>query len=67
MTRALLPDYLRIEGNIYDPGLSPFKQNHYLETGQPVVLGHEWPDMWSDFDTNVAMGVYPPRDDRKVR
>lgn len=48
-----LPEYLRLEDNPHDPGLCPAKQNHYRETGQIPVIGHEYPDMWSDFDQAV--------------
>ncbi len=56
-----LPPYLRLEDNPGDPGCVPVKQNHYLETGQPVVLGHEWPELWSDFDQGVLDGRYGTR------
>ena len=56
-----LPAWLRLEDTPTDPGVSPVKQNHYRETGQQVLLGHDWPDMWSSFDQAVAdgtMGVF---------
>lgn len=49
-----LPDHLRLECSPSDPGLVPAKQNHYLETGEPVMLGHMFPDMRSSFDEAVA-------------
>lgn len=58
-----LPEYLRLEDNLLDPGLGPVKQNHYLLTGQVPVLGHEWPDMWAEFDQGVQEGWYGPRKD----
>lgn len=57
--RDLLPEFLRIEDNAYDPGLHPLKQNHYRETGEVVVLGHEFPRYWSAFDEAVHDGSLP--------
>lgn len=62
--RAYLPRYLRLEDNPNDPGLVPEKQNHYRSTGQIPVLGHEWPDMWSDFDQSVQEGRFGVREDK---
>lgn len=61
--RRALPRWARLEDNPLDPGLSPVKQNHYRETGQPVMLGHVWPELWSDFDTAVAEGRFGIRKD----
>jgi Alpha-glutamyl/putrescinyl thymine pyrophosphorylase clade 2 len=57
--KAALPDHLRLEAMPGDPGLKPVKQNHYRETGQVPLLGHEpeWADMWSDFDEAVKNGT----------
>lgn len=56
-----LPPYLRLEDNPYDPGLVAAKQNQYLETGEVPVLGHEWPDMWSEFDKSVEAREFGER------
>lgn len=56
-----LPAVLRLEDNPCDPGLNPIKQNHYRETGEVIVLGHEYPKYWSSFDEQVktgALGVF---------
>lgn len=54
-----LPAWLRMECTPGDPGVVPVKQNHYLETGQPVVIGREYPDIGlSDFDRAVDAGTY---------
>lgn len=37
-----LPKYLRLENNSWDDGLSKRKQNHYLETGQVIMMDDEW-------------------------
>lgn len=59
--RKHLPTYLRLEDNPGDPGVHPLKQNHYRETGQVPVLGHEWPDMWTPLDQAIqdsTLGVF---------
>lgn len=54
--RDSLPSWARLESNPTDPGLSPIKQNHYLDTGQTVMMGHVWPALWSDLDTAIQLG-----------
>jgi hypothetical protein len=61
--RAHLPAWLRMEDTPDDPGCVPVKQNHFLDTGRPVVIGHDHPDLLSDFDRAVPTGIY--RKDRK--
>lgn len=56
-----LPAWMRLESNPYDPGLCPAKQNQFRETGRYPVIGHEYPDMWSDFDTKVELGLFGVR------
>jgi len=56
--RAALPSWLRMEDIPGDPGCVPVKQNHFLETGQPVVLGRLYPELLSDFDRAVDAGTY---------
>jgi hypothetical protein len=56
-----LPKYLRLEDMPGDPGVAPVKQNHYRETGEVIVLGHDYPKYWSTFDDDVktlALGVF---------
>jgi hypothetical protein len=55
-----LPAHLRLEDSPGDPGLKAVKQNHYRNTGEVILLGHEeqWKDMWSSFDQRVADGKY---------
>lgn len=61
-----LPDYLRLEDNPTDPGLSRVKQNHYLETGEIPVLGRYYDDMeLSTFDLMVDLGSFGNRKDPK--
>lgn len=59
-----LPEWARLEDNPYDPGLSPVKQNHYLLTGETVMMGHVWPAYWSDFDEKVSTHGYGLRKDK---
>lgn len=54
--RACLPEYLRLEETPGDPGVAPVKQNHYRETGEVIVLGHDYPIYWSAFDDAVRDG-----------
>lgn len=56
-----LPEYLRLEDNPYDPGLVPLKQNHYLETGCPVMMNREYDDMDDGFLS--SFDFLPPRKD----
>ena len=51
--RQALPQYLRCEDMPRDPGLCPAKQNHYLDTGIPVNLHREWPDMDNEFNRKL--------------
>jgi len=60
-----LPRWARLEDNPNDPGLSPVKQNHYLQTGQTVMMGHMFPEYWSEFDDKVVSGWFPVRKERK--
>lgn len=60
-----LPPELRLEDRPNDPGLCAIKQNHYLETGQVVMMHHDFPDMKNAFNTNVHAGVYGIRKDPK--
>jgi amino acid-DNA transferase-like protein len=53
---ASLPEWARLEQRPFDPGLSPVKQNHYLDTGQTVMMGHYWPALWSDLDDAIMLG-----------
>ena len=49
--RECLPAYLRLENNPLDPGLCPAKQNHYLNTGEVIGMGLDWPEFRNHFDT----------------
>lgn len=58
-----LPPWLRLEDSPYDPGLSKVKQNHYLETGEPIMMDHEYPDMKNEFNDAVELRLYGTRKD----
>lgn len=58
-----LPWYLRLETMPHDPGLVAVKQNHYLHTGQIIMMDREYPDMQNDFNDAVAGGRYGIRKD----
>jgi hypothetical protein len=51
--RAALPARLRLEDQPYDPGLSPVKQNWYLQTGQVINMTEDWPCFRNDFEKAV--------------
>jgi hypothetical protein len=54
--RAALPAHLRLEDCPNDPGLCPAKQNWYRETGQVIMMDHEWPCFKNDFNRG-ARGI----------
>lgn len=48
-----LPEYLRLENCPSDPGLKPIKQNHYLQTGQVIMMDKEWKCFKNDFNDGL--------------
>mgnify|MGYP003348333272 FL=1 len=50
MRKDCLPQYLRLEDNLSDPGLKPEKQNHYLQTGQVIMMDKDWGCFENDFN-----------------
>lgn len=59
-----LPSYLRLEDNPTDPGLVPVKQNWYLETGEPIMMAYDYPDVFTDnFERKVRTGEFGQRKD----
>ena len=42
MRKETLPKELRIEDNCKDLGLNSIKQNHYLNTGEVIMMDKEW-------------------------
>lgn len=50
MRKDCLPKALRLEDNKKDMGLCPEKQNHYLHTGQPVMMDSEWDCFKNDYN-----------------
>jgi hypothetical protein len=49
-----LPDYLRLEDNPYDPGVSSVKQNHYLLTGEVIMMERDYPQYSNEFASDVS-------------
>jgi hypothetical protein len=47
--RANLSPNLRLEDNPLDVGLKPRKQNHYLRTGQVIMMEQIWPCFENDY------------------
>jgi hypothetical protein len=60
-----LPPHLRLEDRPNDPGLTAVKQNHYLETGEVIMMHVDFPDMQSSFNDHVADGSFGIRKDPK--
>lgn len=58
-----LPDHLLLEKNPNDPGLTAVKQNHYLETGEPIMMSREM-GIENSFETKVAQGHFGTRKDK---
>ena len=58
---SVLPPHLLLEETLTDPGLTSVKQNHYLETGEPIMLDREWPDMQNGFNDSVAAARFGHR------
>jgi hypothetical protein len=64
-TRAeRLPDHLLLERSPQDPGLCAAKQNHYLNTGEVIMMDQLWPDMANGFNDAIARGFFGDRKDR---
>ncbi len=63
--REALPAGLRLEDTPHDPGVCAVKQNHYLDTGQVVMMDRDWPDLASTFTAAVARGDYGIRKDHR--
>lgn len=66
--KETLPEFLRVEANPYDPGLSQPKQNLYRETGEIMYLWHDFADMEItqveyEFHTLREAGPFKPRKD----
>lgn len=59
--REALPDALRLECNDNDPGAVPSKQNWYLETGEVIVMDHDWDCFANGFTAAVAEGRFGQR------
>jgi len=50
MRKDCLPVHLRQEDTPGDPGLTKEKQNHYLHTGQVIMMDKEWDCFTNDFN-----------------
>lgn len=61
--RDSLPAELLLERNPYDPGPVPAKQNHYLTTGEAIVMDLDWACFSNGFAAGVARGAYGTRKD----
>lgn len=52
--RIALPERLRLEHQPYDPGLTPVKQNWYLQTGEVINMTEDWECFRNGFEKAVA-------------
>lgn len=57
-----LPDYLRLEDNPHDAGLAPIKQNHYLKTGEVIMMDMDYPQYQNGYNKAVRAGTLPRRE-----
>lgn len=55
MRKDSLPEHLRLEDNPGDPGLTKEKQNHYLNTGQVIMMDEEWDCFKNDFNDKTKL------------
>ena len=56
MRKENLPEYLRLEDNESDPGLSKEKQNHYRLSGQVIMMDKDWSCFKNDFNDKIDNG-----------
>lgn len=54
--RRYLPKTLRLEDNPADCGVKPAKQNHYLTTGEVVMMDTDWPCFNNAFNRAIKYG-----------
>jgi hypothetical protein len=47
--KKYLPKELRLEDNSWDIGLNQLKQNHYLATGQVIMMDLDWDCFKNDY------------------
>ena len=50
MRKDCLPKHLRLEDNPKDVGLNKIKQNHYRNTGQVIMMHHEYDCFKNDYN-----------------
>lgn len=55
MRRDSLPIHLRLENNKKDVGVAPEKQNHYLKTGQVIMMHKDWPCFYNDYNKSKTL------------
>lgn len=59
-----IPAHLLLEEQPHDPGLVAVKQNWYLETGEPIMMDHEFPQYRNGFNDGVREGRFGLREDQ---
>ena len=56
-----LPEHLRLENNPRDIGCKPIKQNHYYDTGEPVMMDLDW-DCFANSYNRKHSAAYTPKE-----
>jgi hypothetical protein len=51
---ACLPPHLALEHTPKDIGVKPDKQNHYLKTGQVIMMDREWSCFKNDYNDSIG-------------
>lgn len=54
--KECLPEFLRLEDNKGDYGLKPEKQNHYLNTGEVIMMDLDWPCFQNGYTKMCKLG-----------
>jgi hypothetical protein len=52
--RDTVPKKLKTECNPGDPGVHKVKQNHYLNTGEVIMMDDEWPCFRNAYNDKVS-------------
>ena len=53
MRQDCLPNHLLLEKNKKDVGVEPKKQNHYLTTGQAIMMDKDWGCFKNDYNNSI--------------
>lgn len=59
--KECLPKRLRLEDNPMDLGLHPIKQNHYLNTGEAIMMDGDWDCFRNEYNDAINLCQNPPK------